>query len=204
MRIKICGITTREDAHAAIDAGADALGFIFVPASRRYLSRDAAASIIAGLPPFVTPVGVFVNERRKLILETIRRTGIRCLQLHGDEPPEETGGYPIPVIKGFRVGPDFDPAVLSAHRTGAYLLDTYVEGKYGGTGKRFDWNLAVASKKFGRIILSGGLTPENVGEAVRFVQPYAVDVSSGVESAPGVKDPARIEAFIRAARDAGA
>jgi phosphoribosylanthranilate isomerase len=203
VRIKICGITTREDAHAAVDAGADALGFIFVPASRRYLSRDAAATIIAGLPPFVIPVGVFANERRKRILETIRRTGIRCLQLHGDEPPEETGGYPVPVIKGFRVGPDFAPASLSSYRTGAYLLDTYVEGTYGGTGKRFDWNLAAAAKMFGRIILSGGLTPENVGEAVRFVQPYAVDVSSGVESAPGTKDPARLEAFIRAARGAG-
>jgi len=203
MKIKICGITTRQDAYAAIDAGADALGFVFVPASKRYLSRDAAASIIAGLPPFVVPVGVFVNERRKLILETIRRTGIRCLQLHGDETPEETAGYPVPVIKGFRIGPDFDPRALSSYGTGAYLLDTYVEGKYGGTGKRFDWNLAVAAKEYGRVILSGGLTPDNVGEAVRFVQPYAVDVSSGVEAAPGVKDHARVEAFIRAAREAG-
>jgi phosphoribosylanthranilate isomerase len=203
MKIKICGITTREDAHAAVDAGADALGFVFVPASKRYLSRDAAASIIAGLPPFVIPVGVFVNEGRKLILETIRRTGIRCLQLHGEEPPEETAGYPVPVIKGFRVGPEFAPPALSSYRTSAYLLDAYVEGTYGGTGKRFDWNLAVASKEFGRVILSGGLTADNVGEAVRFVHPYAVDVSSGVEAAPGIKDHAQVEAFIRAARGAG-
>jgi phosphoribosylanthranilate isomerase len=203
MKIKICGITTHEDARAAVDAGADALGFIFVAASKRFLSRDAAASIIAGLPPFVVPVGVFVNEGRKLILETIRRTGIRCLQLHGDETPDDTAGFPIPVIKGFRVGPEFAPTALLSYRTSAYLLDTYAEGKYGGTGKRFDWNLAVAAKEHGRIILSGGLTPDNVGEAVRFVQPYAVDVSSGVEAAPGVKDHRHIEAFVRAAREAG-
>ena len=203
MKIKICGITNREDAHAAVDAGADALGFIFVPASRRYLSRDAAASIIASLPPFVIPVGVFVNERRKLIMETIRRTGIRCLQLHGEETPEETADYPVPVIKGFRVGPEFMSGALSSHRTSAYLLDAYVEGKYGGTGKRFDWNIAVAAKEYGRVILSGGLTPDNVGEAVRFVQPYAVDVSSGVEAAPGIKDHAQVERLIRAARGAG-
>lgn len=198
MKVKICGITRLEDALFAAGQGVDALGFVFAPSSPRYIDPDAAGCIVRSLPPFVTPVGVFVDEQREEILRAIAIAGIRCLQLQGDEPPGETEGYPVPVIKGFRVGRTFDPQLLRSYLTAAHLLDAQVAGTHGGTGKTFDWNIAVQAKEHGRIILSGGLTPENVAEAARTVRPYAVDVSSGVESLPGVKDPERILRFIRA------
>ncbi len=198
MKVKFCGMTRLEDALFAVDHGVDAIGFIFVRTSPRYIDPDAAGCIIRSLPPFVTPVGVFANEPREEIQRAIAIAGIRCLQLHGDEPPGETEGYAVPVIKGFHVGGNFDPVILSSYLTPAHLLDSQVAGMRGGTGKTFDWNIAVQAKQYGRIILSGGLTPENVAEAVRTVRPYAVDVCSGVESLPGVKDPDRMLRFLRA------
>ena len=192
MIVKICGITRLEDALASAEEGAAAVGFIFVRSSPRYIAPGAAAEIIAELPPFICPVGVFVNEPRGEILSTIERTGIRCLQLHGEEQPAETAGYTVPVIKSFHVTEEFDPSVMPSYRLPAYLLDTSVAGMHGGTGKTFDWRKAVEASRFGRIILSGGITPENAAAACRTVRPYAIDVSSGVESSAGIKDRVRI------------
>ena len=192
MRVKICGITRSEDAVYAVNAGADALGFIFVRSSPRYITPEAARSIILALPPFVTPVGVFVNGARAEVLEVVEETGIRCLQLHGQETPDETEDFPVPVYKAFRVSVDFNPEILKEYHTTAYLLDTYVEGKDGVTGRIFDWKIATKAKRYGRIILGGGITPMNIADAIRIVSPYAIDVSSGVESSPGVKDRGKI------------
>lgn len=202
MKVKICGITRIEDAVAAVEEGADAIGLIFASASPRYIEPDRAREIIRQLPPFVTPVGVFVNESRGGILRTIGVTGIRCLQLHGGESPSDTEGYPVPVIKSFRVAEDFDLQSLAAYTADAYLLDAYSPASPGGTGKTFDWRIAGEALTLGRIILSGGITPANVAEAVRSVRPYAIDLSSGVESSPGVKDRMKIRALFEQIRSA--
>ncbi len=201
MKVKICGITRQQDADDAVEAGADALGFIFAESSPRFIEPDVAQSIIKTLPPFVAAVGVFVNAPRNKILDVIRITGIGCLQLHGDEKPGDAEGYSIPVYKAFHVGHDFDIKMLGHYKTSAYLLDTFVNGQHGGTSRIFDWQVAVDAKRYGRIILSGGITPENVSEAVRVVNPYAVDVNSGVESSPGKKDKSRIRQFFSAIRN---
>jgi phosphoribosylanthranilate isomerase len=190
--VKICGITRLEDALAAAEEGAAAVGFIFVRTSPRRIEAAAAAEIIEKLPPFLCPVGVFVNERREDVMATIERTGIRCLQFHGEEPPADTAGFPVPVIKSFHVRDDFEPSMIASYPLPAYLLDTYAPGMHGGTGKTFDWRKAQVASRYGRIILSGGITPENAALAVRTVRPYALDVSSGVESSPGVKDRRKI------------
>jgi phosphoribosylanthranilate isomerase len=201
MRVKICGITRVDDAIAAVDAGADAIGFIFVPASPRYIDPESASVIVRALPRGVTPVGVFVNEPRDEINRTVERSGIRALQLHGEEPPGATAGYSVPVIKSFRVGEGFSIEILRAYTVTAILLDAFVPGVHGGTGKTFDWNIAIAAKAYGRIIVSGGLHAGNVSDAIHRVRPYAIDVSSGVEAAPGVKDPKKLTALFRAVRD---
>jgi phosphoribosylanthranilate isomerase len=193
MRVKICGITRMEDALAAAEEGAAAVGFIFFRPSPRYIAPADAGRIIESLPPFVCPVGVFVNQHRADVLSTIEQTGIRCVQLHGDESPAETAGYPVPVIKSFRAADDFDPTRIVSYSLPAYLLDASVPGMYGGTGKTFDWKIAQEASRYGRIILSGGITPENVALAARTVHPYAIDVSSGVESSSGIKDRERIK-----------
>jgi len=200
MKVKICGITNREDAFSAVNAGADALGFVFVESSARYIVPEAAAAIIGDLPPFVTSVGVFMNASRSAILDAVKRSGIRCIQLHGDESPDDAKGYNLPVYKAFRVDETFDPKAITKFHCPAFLFDTYVPGEPGGTGKVFDWRIAVEAKRHGRIILAGGLNPENVVEAVRTVQPYAVDVNSGVEVSPGKKDPKRIKELFDAVR----
>jgi len=192
MIVKICGIRRLEDALASAEEGAAAVGFIFVRTSPRYVDPDAAAEIIGKLPPFVCPVGVFVNELRQDVLTTIERTGIRCLQFHGEESPADTAGYPVPVIKAFHVSDEFDPAVMASYPLPAYLLDSSVPGMRGGTGKTFDWRKAQESSVFGRIIISGGITPDNAAGACRMVRPYAIDVNSGVESSAGIKDRQRI------------
>ncbi len=192
MRVKICGITRAEDALQAVEAGASALGFIFVQSSPRYIRPEQARAIIAEIPPFVVPVGVFVDAGRPDIMRLIDETGIRCLQLHGHETPEETVGYPVPVFKGFRVSQDFDLEALGTYPSRTFLLDAHVAGIYGGTGRTFDWRIALAARRFGRIIVGGGITPENVGEAIAAAAPFAIDVSSGVESAPGIKDSGKI------------
>ncbi len=188
-KVKVCGITRAEDAREAAGCGADYVGFIFVPSSPRCVGPARVREIIKELPPNVTPVGVFVNAGREHMLSVIAETGIRCIQLHGSETPEETEGFPVPVWKAFRVHRTFDPSVIAAYRTAACLLDSYAPEKPGGTGSVFDWRVAVEAKRLARIILSGGITPENAAEAVRTVDPFAIDVNSGVESSPGRNDP---------------
>jgi phosphoribosylanthranilate isomerase len=202
LRVKICGITRLEDALAGAEEGASALGFIFVPSSPRYIPPAAAGEIIRMLPPFVTPVGVFVNETRETIASAIAASGVRCVQLHGDELAGETRGYPVPVIKAFRVGEDFDASVIATYELPAYVLDTRVEGLHGGTGTPFDWKRAAEASRYGRIIVGGGITPSNALAAWRTARPYGLDVSSGVESSPGVKDRGKIRALFEALRDA--
>ena len=204
VRVKICGITNVADARAAVEAGADALGFMFYEPSSRHVSAKVATDIIRELPLFVAKVGVFVNPTEKAVLEKISLCGLDTLQFHGEEPPEFCRRFsPLKVWKAFRVQDRESLKALPAYPTDAWLLDSFVPGQHGGTGARFNWDIAVAAKKLGRpIILAGGLTPENVAEAVRKVRPYAVDVSSGVESAPGRKDHAKLRQFIRSAKAA--
>jgi phosphoribosylanthranilate isomerase len=193
MRIKICGITNIDDALYAAELGADALGFIFVKSSPRYIAPKAARKIIQELPPFIVPVGVFADSPVENIYRAIEQTGIKCVQLHGNETPKQLAGFPVPVYKSFRVGSSFNLEILCRYEGPAYLLDTKIPGELGGTGKKFDWIIAVKAKKYGRIILAGGLTPENVVDAVRLVQPYAVDVNSGVEEYPGKKSHTKLK-----------
>ena len=200
MKIKICGITNMEDAVLAAELGADALGFIFVKSSPRHIHPSAARKIIQELPPFVVPVGVVADFTHEDILDLIEETGIGCVQFHGNESPKQLVKLPVPVYKSFHVGKNFNPENLRWYKGFTYLLDTEVEGVLGGTGKTFDWNIAVTAKAYGRIILAGGLKPENIAEAVKKVQPYAVDVNSGVESAVGKKDKNKLERLIKTIR----
>lgn len=202
MRIKICGITNRDDALCAVDAGADALGFVFVKSSPRCVSPVRAAEIIAALPKSVLTVGVFVNGLREEMLRTMRATGLGALQLHGQELPAAALGYDIPVIKAHRVKAGFNPEVMRGYQVYAHLVDAWVEGKHGGTGHTCDWEIASRAARVHRTILSGGLRPENVGAAIRAVKPFAVDVSSGVEKQPGLKDHNCVRSFVTAARGA--
>lgn len=185
MNIKICGITNLQDALDAVELGAYALGFIFVKSSPRFITPDSAKQIISKLPTTVKPIGVFADTPRNEILQTIKQTGIVCIQLHGSESPLELSGYPVPIFKSFRVRNNFDVSILLQYPASAFLLDTFVDGALGGTGKTFNWKIAIAAKVYGPIILAGGLKPDNIAEAVRTVRPYAVDVNSGVESVPG-------------------
>lgn len=200
MLVKICGITTLQDALEAAHLGADALGFNFYAKSPRYIDPEKARGIIRELPPFATAVGLFVNEQAGRVEKIADRCGIDILQFHGDESPEYCAGFSRRVIKAFRMRDREDLDYLRAFSVSAHLLDAYSEGAYGGTGKTFNWELASEAKALGRVVLAGGLTPENVAEAVGAVGPYAVDVSSGVESAPGRKDPARVAEFIKRAK----
>ena len=200
IKIKICGITNLDDALFAAECGADALGFNFYKKSPRYIEPQKAAEIIAQLPPFVMPVGVFVNEREDRIREIRHLTCIQSVQLHGDESPEFCQRFEGRVIKAFQVKDKESLKVMAHYRVGAFLLDSYREGMRGGTGVTFDWHLAVVAKTFGKIILAGGLTPENVTEAVKLVQPYGVDVAGGVEKEKGIKDPGMVKKFITEVR----
>jgi phosphoribosylanthranilate isomerase len=202
IKIKICGITNLDDALAAADAGADALGFNFYKKSPRYIEPERAIEIIAQLPPFIMPVGIFVNEREERIREIQHMTCIQAIQLHGDESPEFCQRFENRVIKAFQVRDKESIKHMAHYRVGAFLLDSYKDGLRGGTGTTFDWHLAVVAKTFGRIILAGGLTPENVTEAVKLVQPYGVDVAGGVEKEKGIKDHAKLKKFIAEVRRA--
>jgi phosphoribosylanthranilate isomerase len=203
VKIKICGITRAADAVAAVEAGANAVGFMFFEGSRRNVSIDTAKEIIRDLPPFVSKVGVFVNGTREDVVKTIEKTGIDTLQFHGEEPPEACRGFGLKTIKAFRVQGKDMLALMPRYDVDAWLLDSFVAGARGGTGVSFNWDLAVHARSLGTpILLAGGLNPENVKRAIEHVQPYAVDVSSGVESAPGKKDSALIAAFIENARNA--
>lgn len=197
-RVKICGITNEADAVAAIDEGVDALGFIFCKESRRYIDQAVAGDIIGKLSPFVTPVGVFVNEGVESIVETARAIGLGAIQLHGDETAGFAGalGCALPgikIIKALRIKAEKDIDGLSGFPASAFLLDTFSNKARGGTGEAFDWEIAVKAKRFGKIMLAGGLGPDNIVEAVSRVKPYAVDVNSGVETSPGKKDSAKIK-----------
>jgi phosphoribosylanthranilate isomerase len=197
VRIKVCGITRYEDACVATKLGVDALGFIFVPASPRYIPPVDAAGIIKRLPPFVSKVGVFVNEELQDALEASRTAGIDIVQFHGDEPPEYCANFPLPVIKAFRVGKDFDPFVIRRYDVAGYLLDTWDPNCRGGSGNTFDWSLAVkACSMCDTVILSGGLNSLNIREAVEAVHAYAVDLNSGIEVSPGVKNPHKIKEIV--------
>jgi phosphoribosylanthranilate isomerase len=202
--IKICGLRRAEDVAVAVEAGADALGFNFWTGTRRYISPAEAAPIIRQLPEGVLPVGVFVDATVEHILQVATQTGIRAIQLHGDEPPavlEALSGYRT--IKAIKVGERLDPAQLQAYANAdIILLDRAVRGMVGGTGQKFDWSLAVEAAKYATILLAGGLHPGNVAEAIRTARPWGVDVASGVETAPGVKDAEMLRAFIRNARAA--
>jgi phosphoribosylanthranilate isomerase len=200
-QVKICGITRWEDARAAIDAGADALGFNFFPGSPRYVAAAEARRIARRAPRRVACVGVFVNERAAAIEAVAREVGLDIVQLHGEESPAEVTRLARrrPVIKVFRVRRGFQPSRLAKYRdAAAYLLDSFAGSARGGTGRRFDWTIAARATAFGPVVLAGGLTPENVAEAIARVRPAAVDVCSGVESRPGQKDPARLRALLRA------
>jgi phosphoribosylanthranilate isomerase len=200
VRVKICGITNLEDALVAAEAGADALGFIFYPRSPRFITADAAAGIVAGLPPFLATVGVFVDEDRETVIRIREEVGLHALQLHGNESPEMVRSLPGPVIKGFRVGEEFEEERIDKYACSAILLDAHVKGVPGGTGKVFDWEVARRCAERWRVILAGGLTPENVAKAVEKVRPYAVDVAGGVEIRPGKKDPDLVRRFISEAK----
>ncbi|MCP3677797.1 MAG: phosphoribosylanthranilate isomerase [Deltaproteobacteria bacterium] len=202
VRIKICGITLREDALGACEAGADALGFIFWQGSKRYIDPDEAKKIVKALPPFVTSVGVFVDERHDRISEIVDLVGLDVVQLHGTESPEFCAAVKRPVVKAFRVTGEEVVSELSRYNVSAYLLDTYREGVSGGTGETFNWDIARKATVSGRVILAGGLTPENISDAVGQVEPYGVDVSSGVEMSEGKKDLERVRLFIERAREA--
>jgi phosphoribosylanthranilate isomerase len=196
IKVKICGITRLEDALAAADAGADALGFVFHPKSPRHVFPEQAASIIRHLPPFVQTVGLFVNES----LETVNRTaglcGLDVVQLHGEESPEFCDAVTRRVIKAFRVKDITCLEPMNAYGAAAFLLDAWSPSAHGGTGRTFNWEVAACAARVSRIILAGGLTPDNVAEAIRQVGPYGVDVSSGVEASPGKKDSRKIADFI--------
>ncbi|WP_305046108.1 phosphoribosylanthranilate isomerase [Geoalkalibacter sp.] len=202
VRVKICGLTRLEDALHAVANGADALGFVFYAGSPRYVSPARAAAIIEALPPFVSSVGLFVNEAPQRINEIAEQCRLDLLQLHGDETPEACRLSGRRVIKALRVRDAASLAAAADYPVSALLLDAWVAGHYGGTGATFNWELAAAQARRGAVILAGGLTPDNVAAAIQVVRPFAVDVSSGVESAPGHKDPDKVAAFIRNAKAA--
>ena len=200
-RVKICGITNIEDAFHAADCGADALGFVFYPASPRCIEPDDARRIIAELPPMITTVGLFVDETSDRIRQTVEFCGLDTVQLHGEETPAQCFYPPCRVIKALRLKEGMDDSLFSAYRVSALLLDAYVPGRPGGTGHCCDWEKARLIAARHRVILAGGLNPENVAAAVDRVRPYGVDVSSGVEKSPGHKDPEKVASFIRMARE---
>jgi phosphoribosylanthranilate isomerase len=197
VKVKICGVGALEEAEAAIESGADALGFNFWPQSPRYISPKAASLIIGKLSPVVSTVGVFVNEEVSNITTIASELGLTAVQLHGDESPEfcERLGS-IKKIKAIRVGQDFDLSVIERFPVNMILLDSNIRGSYGGTGQRFDWRIAIEAKRLARIILAGGLNSDNVWDAVTHVRPAAIDVCSGIEAEPGRKDLDKLRRFM--------
>ena len=200
--VKICGVTRAEDALAAARHGAQAIGLVFYRPSPRYIEPETAAAIVHALPPFVTPVGLFVDSPEDEVREITTRAGIQLIQFHGSETPGFCARFGVPWMKAVRVRPGVDLLQYARdfHGAQALLLDAYQEGLHGGTGATFDWALIPPSLPL-PIVLSGGLNPENVSDAVRAVRPWAVDVSSGVEASKGIKDANKIAAFISGVRD---
>ena len=203
IRVKICGITDKDDAFKAVKFGADALGFVFTKKSPRYVSPSRARNIISILPPFITTVGVFVNERQGAVNDIVSFAGLNAVQLHGDEDPQYVHRLKrgnCTVIKAFRVNAAFDFDMIKKYDVNGILFDAYQEDAYGGTGKTFNWELLRQADIKRPYILSGGLNQENVLEAVNLLKPYAVDVSSGVEAEPGKKDHRKMMSFIQNAK----
>jgi len=201
VKVKICGITNWKDAKCSIDAGAPMLRFNFYRNSPRYITPAKARRIVRRLPKHVSTVGVFVNEPEEKMFAIARSVGLDRLQLHGEETPAAVSrvGRSLPVIKAVRATNSFRPSQLAKFkRASAILLDGFDRHLRGGTGKTFDWRVARRARRYARIFLAGGLTPDNIGEAIRAVQPYAVDVCTGVEAKPGRKDPRRIRALVSA------
>ncbi|MBF0122250.1 MAG: phosphoribosylanthranilate isomerase [Candidatus Omnitrophica bacterium] len=203
VKVKICGITNVKDARAAVQAGADAVGFIFYKKSQRYISPSKAKRIIETLPPFVSKVGVFVDEKAGSLRDIIDFCGLDTIQLHGDEDHHTCHRYKrygVKIIKAFRVKENFNLKILRPFKVDAYLFDAYVKDIPGGTGETFSWNILEDIQVRVPFILSGGLHSGNVQKAIRMVRPYAVDVSSGVEKEPGKKDHGQVRVFLKMAR----
>ena len=198
-RVKICGMSDPFEIQKAVEAGVDALGFIFVKKSPRFIDPEEAKALIAELPPFVDAVGVFVNEDPAVVGEIANFCGLTVVQLHGQEPPEYCETIPGRVIKAFQVSAGMGPEVLAPYNdvVWGFLLDTYHKEMAGGTGETFDWSLVEKLNPAKPLILAGGLNVENVADAINQVHPFAVDVNSGIEISPGRKEPAKIEALLR-------
>ena len=204
VKVKICGITSMEDAQVAVAAGADALGFVMYRKSPRHVEPAAVRSIVAELPPFVLPIGVFVNEDPLMVRDLMDECGLTLAQLHGDESPSYCENLGRPSLKAIRLKDRGSFLALAEMRGRAnvrgFVIDAFSDQAYGGTGRTVDWALAHEAARASPVLLAGGLTPANVAEAIHVVRPYGVDVSSGVEERPGKKDPAKVRAFIEAAR----
>jgi phosphoribosylanthranilate isomerase len=203
VKVKICGITSVEDAEEAVEAGANAIGLMFYSGSPRHVTEQAAQKIERGLPPFILRVGVFADQPAEEVFSAMHTCGLNILQFHGSETPEYCRQFGMMTMKAFRIKNAESLLEIPKYQTDAYLLDSYVRGKAGGTGEKFNWELAVEAAKFGKpIFLAGGLTPDNVSFAVQTVKPFGVDVSSGVEFSPGKKDPKKMRDFVAAVRSA--
>lgn len=203
VRVKVCGITNSDDAFRAVDLGADALGFIFYKGSKRYIDPRDAHRIISSLPPFVSSVGVFVNQGADEIKEAVETSGVDTVQLHGDETPEFCTLLPYKLIKAVRVKDTVNTEEVELYPVLAILFDKHTDEMYGGTGKSFDWGALKGIAISKKVILSGGLTPENVFRAIETVRPYGVDVSTGVEDSPGKKNHIKMRKFIEAVKNGG-
>jgi phosphoribosylanthranilate isomerase len=195
-RIKICGITNIEDAIKAVELGAHAIGFVFSEGPRR-INSETVRSISLSLPPFISKVGVFVNEEKEVIEQQVRLCRLDAIQLHGSDNHNAHHSFDVPVIRAFRVADRDILTEISQSNENYFLMDTYVDRQNGGSGRTFDWNIAKAATKFGHVILAGGLSHQNVTKALDIVHPYAVDVSSGVEKSPGFKDHEKMRLFIK-------
>jgi phosphoribosylanthranilate isomerase len=198
--VKICGITNLEDALQAVQCGADAIGFELSEESPRFISHKHAADIVDALPEHISKIGVFEHAERKFVRDIVHHVNLSAVQLFGDEGPDDLVNFETSVIKVFRVGPDFDVEVMKNYIVDAFLLDAHRKKSGRASGAGFDWNVAIRAKEYGRIILSGGLTPENVEDAIRFVRPYGVDVNAGIESKPGKKDHTLLKEFVARAK----
>ncbi len=198
--VKICGITTLHDALHAVRCKADAVGFVFSPEDPRCVTPETASDIIARLPDYVSKVGVFQNADPHFVHDIVTRVKLSAVQLLGNEGPDDLVGFETSVIKAFRIHEEFDVEVMRNYIVDAFLLNALQPRKPGRRGRVYAWNVALKAKNYGRVILSGGLTPENVEGAIRFVRPYGVDVCSGVETEPGMKDPAKVRDFIGSAK----
>ena len=201
-QVKICGITQPDDAQVAVEAGADMLGFIFHSPSPRYIDPEQVRDIVGHLPSKIKTVGVFVNESEDTITRMVQTSGVQVVQLHGDERPELCQALSWPVVKAFRFTAQVRPEMMAHYDVDAFLVEGFHDRLYGGAGAQADWSQVATLHAYGRIILAGGLTPDNVQEAIRVVQPYAVDVGSGVEAEPGKKDWHKVRTFIHQAKTA--